>query len=242
MATVQQRPFTPVRPPRVRPIAKRMLSLTSLSALEKCQRREHELARRNRLIFSAGLGMIVVTLAALQLVAMALWHIADPRSHPPINRKALLEVASTLLLLTLLVAVFIRKPSRADFANQIIESGNRPSGGNDNPLVRWVMILILLGLLYGEFLLIDALKAMWVNFRLRNVDRHRSAVILAMLLQHPTGVDPRLLLLHGESPLHLRQVIAYLVINEWADISRHGDRLTLVSPARRALREYSVHG
>ncbi len=104
------------------------------------------------------------------------------------------------------------------------------------------MILILLGLLYGEFLVIDAIKSAWLNHRLRHVDRHRSTIILAKLFADPTGVDPRLLLQPGESPLHLRQTIAYLIANDWADISPHGDRLTLVSPARRALREYSVHG
>jgi hypothetical protein len=241
MGIAPQRAFTPVRSPRVRSIPKPVLSLTSLAAFEKCQKREQELRRRNRAIFAGGIAAIISALLAMPAGAIFIArHLNPPPPAPPM--ELLLAIDAALLLITFVIAVFTRKQSRADVANQFIQSGERSAGANDNPFARWILILILLGLLYGEFLVIDALKAMWMNHRLRNVDRHRAAVILAMLLQDPTGVDPRLLLQHGESPLHLRQIIAYLVINEWADVSRHGDRLTLVSPACRALREYSVHG
>jgi len=91
--------------------------------------------------------------------------------------------------------------------------------------------------LYGEFLVIDAVKSWCVRFRLRTVDRYRAATILGALMTNYAGIDPRLLLRHGEDPMALRRTIAYLLACEWADISAAGDHLLLLSPARRALRE-----
>ncbi len=150
-------------------------------------------------------------------------------------------IDGTLVALTLPLALALRKESRADVAEQLLDSSTESSGGRDNPLAAFALIIIFLGFLYGEFLVIDALKTMWVRAKLRGVDRHRAAVILAKLAVEPVGIDPRTLLLHGENPFHLRQVLAYLVVSEWADVSPRGELLTLVSPAQRAFRGYHVH-
>jgi hypothetical protein len=101
----------------------------------------------------------------------------------------------------------------------------------------------MLGLLYGEFLLIDGGKAQWVHRKLRRVDRHRAAVVLAKLLQTPgAALHPKEIMQQNESVEHLSELIAYLVVNEWVDVSPRGDRLMLVSKAKRALRGYHVQG
>ena len=94
------------------------------------------------------------------------------------------------------------------------------------------------GMLCGAFMAIDAIKTALVRRRLRGVDRFRAADTLRMLIDTPAGIDPRLLLLHGEEPLELRRMIAYLVIYDWADISGRGDHLVLMPPSRRLCRPF----
>ena len=247
-------PFTPVRPPRLPPPPRRSPTLPALTALAHLEGREAELRRASRWRFGGGVGVILGVVAAT-LLAVAWWTSAARRSPPqptwavtdpsrpvPLTRRSQAELSSGVLILDgalaaamLPVAILTRNPSRADVAQQILDHGCRGGGGGD-PLTRAALIVMAVGLLWGEFLILDAAKATWVALRLRGVDRHRAALVLAMVRAEPTGIDPRLLLRVGERPTDLRRLIAYLIVNEWADVSRHGDRLTLVSPARRALR------
>lgn len=121
--------------------------------------------------------------------------------------------------------------------DQFLAAGRHPTGCNDNAFLRWALMIALAGVLFGEFLLIDAFKSWLLRRRLRSVDRYRAAMILAALMTSHAGIDPRPLLRHGENPVALRRMIAYLLACEWADISPAGDHLILLSPARRALRE-----
>jgi hypothetical protein len=247
MEHVDFRLFSPVRPPRVTSLRTPTLSLTAASALEKCQQRETCIRRRNWNIVAGGIALI----AGILVVLPFLIFLATQMSHPvasttPSARRMpdlrfVAEIEMAVFTVSFLLALCVRKQSRADVAQQFLDAGSRPHGGGD-PVTVFILVLLLLGLLYGQFLLIDGLKAIWVNYRLRHADRHRAALVLAALMQNPTGIDPRLLLQAPETPLHLRELIAYLVFNEWADVSPGGDRLTLVSPARHALREYSVNG
>jgi hypothetical protein len=99
-----------------------------------------------------------------------------------------------------------------------------------------VLIVAMLGLLYGEFLIIDAIKFLSLCVRVRDVDRYLAAIILEMLFAEPKGIDPRALLQIGENPLHLRHTLGYLMAYEWADISPQGDWLGLLSSSNRELR------
>ncbi len=245
--------FTPVRLPRLPPPPRRRpASVAALSALTHLYAREAELRRAAWGRLGGGCGIILAVLAA-SLVSVAWWLSArtrlppptgraDPAAPVPLARASAAELAGTVLAidaglaaLMLPVAVFTRKPSRADVAQRVLDQGCRGNGGGD-PFTRVVLVVLAVGLLYGEFLIVDFVQSTWVAARLRGVDRHRAALVLATLRADPTGLDPRLLLRAGERPADLRRLIAYLILNEWADVSRHGDRLTLVSPARRRLR------
>jgi len=247
-------PFSPVKPWRLPPRRQRSPTLAAVAALHHLEQREAELRRTNRLRFFGGCGVLLAvagasllavawwTSAARRLPPRPAWAVADPSLPVPWTRRPAAELSRDVLsldgvlaVLMLPIAVLTRQTSRADVANQILDHGCRGGGGSD-PFTRIVLAVMAVGLLWGEFLILDAAKSAWVAVRLRGVDRHRAALVLAMVRADPTGIDPRLLLRAGERPIQLRRLIAYLVVNEWADVTRHGDRLTLVSPARRALR------
>jgi hypothetical protein len=207
--------------------------------------REVELRRKN--LFRA-LGGIAIVLAVLAGgIRLAMWvGTVDASAHDAQNPEAVAKrpdalacgefLALMLIATTLPVAAFTKKHSRADAIDRYIEEGGRRCGQNQDPVLGWVILCIMLSLLYGEFLIVDSLKTTWLRFRLRTVDRQRAAFILAMLFASPVGIDPRTLLRIGESPITLRRTIAYLMAYEWADISSNGDYLNLLSPAQRALR------
>jgi hypothetical protein len=247
MGITQQKPFAPVRPWRVKPLAKPVLSKVALSAFEKCREREDQLRLRNLKILIAGMAIIfaVLLVTPFAILFVLRWFtLMHPQNPDPINppREFFTIFESAMLGVTFIITLRVAKKSRADVASQFLQSGNQMSGANDGAMARLLVALLLCGLLYGEFLVIDAGKMALMNYRLRNVDRHRAAIILAKLFVDPTGVDPRQLLQHHESPAHLQLTIAYLIVNEWADISPHGDRLILISNAKRALRRYDVYG
>ena len=149
--------------------------------------------------------------------------------------QSCLFVAAILIACTFPVAIFTRKESRSDVADRFLESGSHHAG-NDNPVARFLLTLAMIGILHGEYLLIDAIKNVSIRLRLRNVDRQRAAGILVTLFRNPAGINPRTLLQVGETPLQLRALLAYLIAHEWIEISAQGDYVNILSPARRALR------
>jgi hypothetical protein len=199
--------------------------------------REARLRRRSLLRFVAGIAIVLVMLAGV--VGITSWVCSRAGTAGP-HRDAtdLALLADALLLaLTLPIASLTRKESRSDVAQHFLDTGGGAIHATDDaPLLRFALALLVVGLLYGEFLLVDAIAAWWLDFRLRRVDRSRAAVILGMLFTDPRGLDPTQLLRFGESPLELRRTVAHLIAQEWVDVSPDGRYMNLVSPAKLALR------
>ncbi len=241
MQNVVSHPWTPVRAPKVRATKRQVTSLGALAALAKLHEREHELMHLNRSRFLGGSVVVLISCAALP--AFAEWILRESRNINLNAAESSSDFASLclaldicLLLFTVPLAIAVSAPSRSRLVNQFLDSGTRSSGANDNPLIRILVIFVTLGLLYGEFLIVDAMRFALLRIRLRNADRHRAALILAKLFIEPAGIEPRKLLEFGENPLHLRQTLAYLMAYEWADISPQGDWITFLSSSKRELR------
>ena len=214
------------------------IAVIAMQSMERMNARESELRRANFVRLTTGL-LIIVGVLGLGVWGLLgfIAHILAGADHPIPPIRIAIFFSLVTLLPTFLIAAFTRKESRSDAADQVLESGSRSTGGDDNPLVRLYLVIIMLGLLYGEFLVIDAIKATWIRTRLRGVDRRRCAVILGTVLSQPIDIETRTLLRVGETPMQLRQLLAYLIAYEWVDISVDGLYLRLLSPARRALRE-----
>ncbi len=223
--------------PRVRPLPKRRDSLVAVGALAHLAERERMLRQRDARVFVIGWCVVAFAIVIVPAAGMAYIKFRAPGAPPLDFTRAVSVVGTVLIACTFPIALLTRKASRADMVDQFMAEGCRPNGGNDDPFIRWALVVALVGTLYGEFLIIDGIKSWLVRLRLRTVDRYRAATILGSLMTNHAGIDPRLLLRHGENPLVLRRTIAYLLACEWADISPAGDHLLLLSPARRALRE-----
>ena len=223
--------------PKVRPLPRRRDSLVAAGALALLSERERSLRLRDARVFVIGLLIVCGVIAALTAVGFAYLSVRTP-GHPPLGfARAVLTVGAVMFAISFPIALLTRKASRADMVDEFMEQGVRANGGNCDPFIRLALVVAFVGTLYGEFLIIDAIKSLLVRVRLRSVDRYRVATILGALMTNHAGIDPRLLLRHGEDPLVLRRTIAYLLACEWADISPAGDHLLLLSPARRALRD-----
>jgi hypothetical protein len=241
MQRIVSLPWSPVRAPKVRPARRSPASIAACRALELMRDRENELAKQNRVRAIGGFAVLVGSCVANYFCLKLAVKFSGESDGPSPQRlhdsiPFALMFSGLLILITFPIAIFTRPRSRSDVVNQFLEHGTRSSGSNDNPFVRAWLAIMMLGLLYGEFLIVDAGKFLSLRVRLRDVDRHRVAVILQMLLADPRGIDPRPLLQIGETPLHLRHTLAYLMAYEWADISPQGDRLDLVSKSKRDLR------
>jgi hypothetical protein len=220
------------------------LSLLASQSMDKLSRRERELARSNALRYLAGIAIVAGVLCiftwATPRLAWFRMHFLDPIESESTGKviplRPLLLIEAGLCLMTFVLAILTRKESRADMVDEFIRTGSRSNGSKDDPVVRWALMLFLLGLLQGEFLLIDAMKLSWLRLRLASVDRSRAAMILARLLKEPAGLEPHALMLPGETTDQFRKTIAYLMACEWGDISARGDHFMLLSPAKRALR------
>jgi hypothetical protein len=234
-------PFAPVRAPKVLPAKRKPALLGAMAALRMMDAREAKLKRTNGLRAIGG-GLVIAGAAAAMLGAMlaiARIHSALYGNPIPTDNDLIsfaLGIDATILLVTFPVAYFTKPKSRSDRVNQFMEYAGRPTVLNEHPLVRALLIIIALGMLLGEFLVIDTIQFLSLRIRLRNADRHRAALILEMLHANPRGIDPRLLLRLDENPLHLRSALAYLMAYELADISPHGDWLQLLSATQRDLR------
>jgi hypothetical protein len=213
-------------------------SLRGLHALDRLDQRESAAGLRNARLLATGVALVIAVAALLVFGMNALRVRFAP--HAREGQTILLSIAAGMALLSFLIALSAKRESRADVINQFIETGSRSTGGgNDNPLVSWSVALAFVGMLYGAFMTVDAIKSMWLRARLRDVDRFRAADILARLIDSPQGIDPRPLLRHGEDARALRRVIAYLMTYDWADISPAGDHLVLLPTWRRSMREQS---
>jgi hypothetical protein len=219
-------------------------SSNAVKARVQIARRETTVRQKNYLRLAGGLLIIAAASGAVfGLVVVVAAHVlkasdesvARPMSRGDASQAAFIAVAAVFLL-TFLVALCTRKESRSDAISQFLETGNRSSVSDENPLASFVLMIAMLGVLYGQFLIIDTIKAAWLGFRLRKADRDRAAVILGILFSTPAGIDPRQLLRMGEDPIALRETCAYLMTYEWVDISPAGDHLNLLSPAKRALK------
>jgi len=225
-----------VTPEQIAPAkARHPQSERSVVALDLLRKRERDAARRTRRLFLSGVALL---LGVPPIVLGALWrlapHIAPPSKPEPVQ---LVYIGLALTVIASALALSVHKESRADLVQQYIDSGSHSSGTTGNPLVRWLLVLLMIGSTYGALICIDAAKTAWLRLRLRRVDRYRAASVLALLQSTPAGVDPRRLLLHGENSLAFRRTLAYLVIHDWANISPRGDHLVALSPARRHLRD-----
>jgi hypothetical protein len=234
-------PFSPVRAPKIRVARRPPASLSALAALENLQERENELAHSNRNRALSGIAIVIISSIALPLVLEWLFQIhrnlrPSFSDRSPDAESLGLILDGFILVGTLPMAIAVGASSRSKLANQFLDSGTRPRGANDNPLMRLALMIIMLGFLYGEFLIVDSIRFGLLRIRLQAVDRHRAALILAKLFTEPAGIDPRTLLALGENPLHLRQILGYLMAYEWADISPRGDWLGAISPSKRELR------
>jgi hypothetical protein len=215
------------------------VSLSALTIIDQLQQRESRQRLGNLLRLGGGLAIVLAIMAGVYQLAM--W--APPNrpapaglEHTPAEQQMdaiqfVLIFNTTILLVTYLIATFTRKESRSEMINQFIETGHY-CGPRDNPVSRIILILILLGLFYGQFLIIDVLKAMSLHRKLNRIDRNRAAIIVGMLMARPAGIDPRALLRINENPTELRRVLAYLMTYKWIDISPQGDYLNLRSQGR----------
>jgi hypothetical protein len=216
-------------------------SLLASQFLDQMTRREHHARATTRLRTLLALAIIAAILAVLPTVFLKAAHFFD--ALPPddklmhLSRWQFITINATLLLLTFPLALATRRESRSDTISQFLDAQNGPHADSPNALaMRIVLTIACLGLFQGEFLLIDAVKDSLLRLRLTGIDRDRAATILAQLHSTPAGLDPRLLIRHRESPQDFRKIIAYLLTHQWADVSPKADHLTLLSPARRALR------
>ena len=201
-------------------------------------RRERALFRREAIRFSAGVAVILasmaITFGVVVFASQFLRGTGRPMTMEDQKRSAPMLIG-LLTTCSIPIAVFTRKESRSDLAEQILREGAR-ANPNDNPAMRFLVCLALIGLVYGEFMVIDAIKAWWIRAKLRRVDRDRAAVILAILVTRPEGCAPGETLRHGEPVARLRQVLAYLITFEWIEVSRDSQHMMLLSPAKRALK------
>jgi hypothetical protein len=237
-------PWTPVRVPKVQAARRQATSLGGLAALEKLQKREQELIHINRLRAIGGCAAVLISCALMPFFAEWIFRISGnlrPKGAGtvPDPRQFGLVLDGLLLIVTIPMAIAVSQRSRSRMVNEFLDTGMRPSGTRDNPLIRLGAMVVMLGFLYGEFLIVDAIRFLLLCIRLRNVDRFRAALVLAKLFAEPAGIDPRALLEVGENPLHLRQILGYLMAYEWADISPQGDWLGALSPSKRELRHAS---
>lgn len=207
--------------------------------LEQLTRREVTMQLQNALRLLAGLAIISAVLAVLPWLVNKAAHFLDFNTddHIQLRLWQWLLIDAALLLITLPIAIATHKESRTDTANQYLNSGSMTHAASGEDLLLLIIITIgCLGLLQGEFLLIDALKTIFLRLRLAGIDRHRAAMIVATLAARPAGMKPEELIDPGETPEQFRKTIANLMVFDWVEFSSKEHHLMLLSPARRALR------
>lgn len=156
------------------------------------------------------------------------------REHP---LRIVFECNLVIAILVAPAALFTRKESRADLVEVYLQKGHASPESADGSIGQMILGLALLGVIYGEFLIIDALKNVRLNVKLRRVDRTRAATILMETLRHTAGLETGGLLKWREDPISLRSTIGFLIAQEWVEVSRDGRRLYARSDAMRALRK-----
>jgi hypothetical protein len=236
-------PWSEVRAPKIIPLKRPPIEIGAMARLDDLGWREHEIKVQNRRRLGIGCAIIAsITGIVVPLIFRWMEYAQSIKMNVRDDltlREVLLIVGAInaiLLAVTFPLAVFTAPKSRSQRINEFIDSGSRTYGPTDSSLTRIIFTFLMLGLLLGEFLVIDGIRSHWLRIRLRHVDRHRAALILQMLMDQPCGIDPRSLIRIGENPRQFRQILAYLMTYEWANISSKGNCLTLLSPAKRQLK------
>ena len=223
-------------PPRVsRP--RRQRSLGPGEVLSLLDGREAENAWRNRRLMMLGLAILTgVPIVVFTLIGI--WFVRyESRPISEVELAMGLAVAA-FMILSLLIAPFVHRGMRADVIREFLETGSRATGQSDNPVVSVLLSLLFAGTLFGAFICVDALKTTLLRLRLKaTVDRIRCATVLKELLERPAGISPHMLMRHGEDVHEFRRTLAWLMLQNWADISAQGDHVILLSPSRRHFRE-----
>jgi hypothetical protein len=154
-------PSAKPRVPRVHRAPKPSISVVASTCLGRLATREAELRQRNGLRCLAGAAIIA---AALGMLYGFVIFLGSSSLHPrgdgsPEPMQFAFILCGGLVLLTLPIAALMRPESRSDVAEQILRDGARSAPAGDNPFARLIIALVLLGLVYGEFMLVDSVKA-----------------------------------------------------------------------------------
>jgi hypothetical protein len=135
-----------------------------------------------------------------------------------------------------LLAWLIPNNSRDQVIEHVFQHGHGNSScGDRNPLVELVIFFGLIGMLHAAWMIVDSLRIYRLWRRVNRVDRHRAAIVLSMLADSNTGLPPLRLCRIGEKPEQLRQLLAYLMLFEWIQVSPQGDLVWMRSPTMRGL-------
>ena len=216
---------------------RRRRSLSPGEVLSMLDRREEKNAWRNRRLMMLGLA-ILTGAPTIVFSLLGVWFVRYAGRSSTDVAGILGCLAGGMIVFSLLFAPFVQRGSRADAIQQFIDSGQRPGGCKDNPFLRLLVALMLAGMLFGAFMCIDALKTTLLRLRLKTtVDRIRCATVLKELLDRPAGISPHMLMRHGEDAHDFRRTLAWLMAQNWADISAQGGHVMLLSPSRRHFRE-----
>ena len=89
--------------------------------------------------------------------------------------------------------------------------------------------------LFAPRMTMGALRQWRVRHYLGEFNVTRAAEVVHALLAVDGGVHPRAILRDGESPEQLWPVLLLLTLHDWTGIAKTGDRVWLLSDARRAL-------
>lgn len=90
-------------------------------------------------------------------------------------------------------------------------------------------------LLFGPRLVVDAVRQIRTKLKTRGADLDRAAGVVAALLRQDQGVATVSLLRPGEQTEALLPTLGYLVFHDWVGVGDGGNRVWLLSDARRAL-------
>lgn len=194
--------------------------------------------RTERLRTTGRLLLALLLLLTIPSVAM-LAHWGITTAFNPSLAPTMREFIAAILIgnaLALPISLTLHRQSRATYLLSLL--ADRPAVIPPNkPSAFFVSIILNIiagGMLLASFTALDATRRLTLFCKVRSVDLQRLAPILARLLHAKSqGIDPRPLQLIGEPRETYLRHLAYLLIYEWADLSPHGNHLTLIHPKHR---------
>lgn len=89
--------------------------------------------------------------------------------------------------------------------------------------------------LLGPRITLNCVREIRIRRNLGPLDERRAADVVAALLDHDSGINPRTLLRLNETPDDLRPTLLLLVLLNIIDVSKDGQRVWILTEARRAL-------